>query len=419
MLIKIEVNTELPVILYASLHLEGHEQVTDAICGECGLAKDTHNLNDRSTDFEVVFDDGHETVGDDCDVYLYPDGIFGLTPEPLDLEVLLNPLEEELHLPSVLVKQGDFLRAEEEIVGVIDETAMQLWRIIDDSSEGTTILLDVLLFGKADALIHEDVVFSVKQVTAINDFISWSAFFPDDEESADKVDAIEPGKVKIASVKHIASQRLVCEPIHRVDIMDFGIGDSVEHRNLRGDVNLGMNLDAGFGASEFSPSEHGHAQINGGGIDGIEPAVKFKLLDDALGLGDGDHLKSELLKNAVIPEHVGLREHLSVDWMSAKTEENGLLSMGRSKVCEFPEASAAHELAEHQHQHVAPMGERPAFGPVVVLGQDTPEPPLRKKLGYLRENVLSYVHSNSDFELGTKVRNSWFGQGVLKTSRCA
>ena len=94
MLITFEVKIELPIILPIGLLFEWLEQVSDAVCGECGLAKDTHNLDDGSANFEVVLDDGNEAVGDNGDVYLYSDGIFGLSPKSLDLEVLLNPLEE-------------------------------------------------------------------------------------------------------------------------------------------------------------------------------------------------------------------------------------------------------------------------------------------------------------------------------------
>ena len=57
MLIKIEVQTELSVIRIFRLLLERLEQITDAVRGECRLAKDAHDFDDRPANFEVVFDD--------------------------------------------------------------------------------------------------------------------------------------------------------------------------------------------------------------------------------------------------------------------------------------------------------------------------------------------------------------------------
>ena len=86
MLIKLEVKIELPIRLF-SLH-ERQEKVSDVICGECRLAKDKHDFEDGPAEFEVMFDDGNETIGDDGNVNMYPDGILRFPPEAFDLKVL-------------------------------------------------------------------------------------------------------------------------------------------------------------------------------------------------------------------------------------------------------------------------------------------------------------------------------------------
>ena len=419
MLIEFEVKIELAVRLFIRLSLERLEQFLDAVSGECRLAKDTHDFKHRSANLEVVLNDGDETVRDDGNVYLYPDSILGLTPETLDLKVLLDPLEEDLHLPPVLVELRNVLCAEIEVISVIYKTPVKLRYIIDDTSDDSGVLLLILLLGKADTLVAQHIVGAIKHTLPIDNLIVGMTLLPDNEECTGQVDSVESCKVKVSSVKHIAGQGIVCEPVHGVDIMHIGVCDSVEDRYLRGDVNLRVNPDAGLGASELRPSEHGHAEVDGCGVDSIKPAMQLKLLSDTLGLCDGDHVESELLKDAVVPECIGLRQHLSVDRLTAKTEVLGFLSMGYRDICKFPEASASDELTEHQHQHVAPVRHRPSLGPVVVLGQDAPEMPLWKELGYLGENELSYVHICSDFESDANVRFSKPGQGMEKLKRCA
>ena len=419
MLIKFEVKTELSVIRIFCLQLERLEQVTDAVRGECRLAKNAHDFDNRPANLEVVFDDSNEAVGDDGNVYLDTHCILGLSPKSFDLKMLLDPFEKQLHLPPILVKQGDVLGTEEKIVRVIDEAATQFRSIIDDSPDSTRVLLLILLLGKADALVFEHIVRAIKDAFAIDNLICRLALLPDNEEGSEHMNLIETGEVKVTSVKYIAGKSLICEPVHRVDIMDFSVGNPIEYRNLRGDVNLHMDFNARLCTSEFCPSEHGHTEINDRGVDGIEPAMQFKLLCDTLGLGNGYHMKSKLLEDTVVSEKIGFRKHLSVDGFISKAEMLRLLTMGDCNICKLPECSAANQLAEHQNQHMAPMRKRPSFGPVVVLGKDSPEMPLREKQGYLCKNVLSNMHICSDFESGAKVRISKPGQGIGRLKRCA
>ena len=418
MLIEFEVQMELSIILFNSL-LERLEQVMDTVHGERRLAKDTHNLEDRSANLEVMLDDSNEAVGDDGHVYLYADCVFRFSPKSLDLKMLLDPFEKQFHLPPVFIEQGNVLRAEVEVVRIVDEASVKFWCIIDNSSDNTGILLLILLLGEANGLVFEHAVCSIENTLAIDNLVCRLALLPDDKERPEHMDPVESGEVKVSSVEHIACQRLVCEPVHRVDIVYLGVSDSVEHRNLCDDVNLSMDSDARLCASELSPSEYRHAEINGCRVDGIEPSMQLELLRDAFGLGNGHHEESKLLKDTMVSESIGLRQHLSVDGLMAKSEVFRLLSMGNCDICEFPEASTTHQLSEHQDQQMVPMRHGPAFGSVVVLGEYSPELPLWEELGYLCKNVPSYMHICSDFESDAKVGISKPGQGVGGLKRCA
>ena len=418
MLIKFEVNIELSIIRFFSFS-KGLEKVADAVHGECRLAKDAHDFKDRPANFEVVLDDGNEAICDDGNVYLYPNGIFGFSPETFDLKMLLNPLEEQFHLPAIFVKQGDVLCTEEEVVRIVRKGTMQVGCVVDNPSDDARVLLLILLLREADTLVFEHIVFAFKQGLAIDNLVCRLSLLPDNEEGTTDMNLIESGEVKVASVKHIAGQSFVCEPIHGVNIVDLCVGNPVEHWNLRGNVNLGVDSDTRLCAPELCPSEHGHAEVDGCGVDGVEPAMKFELLCNTFGLGNGNHVKGKLLKDVMVSERIGLRQHLSVDGLMAKAEVFGLSSMSNRYICELPEASAANELTKHQNQQVVPMRHRPALGPVVVLGEYTPELPLRQKLYYLCKNVCPCMHICSDFESDAKVSISKPGQGIGELKRCA
>ena len=52
---------------------------------------------------------GYEAIGTNSRVNLYSDSVLSSSPELLDLEVLLEPLEEQLYLPTVLIEVGNLL----------------------------------------------------------------------------------------------------------------------------------------------------------------------------------------------------------------------------------------------------------------------------------------------------------------------
>ena len=271
MLIVYKFNFKLLTIWFF-LVLRRGEKLHNVILGEKGAAQDSHDLHDGTSKLEVVLNDSDETVCDDGHMDLNTHRIVALSPERLDLEVLLDPFEEKLDLPSVFIKESDVLGCKIEVVRVISERTMQVRSIVDDTPDLAWVLLLVLLLRKDDGLVTQDIVFSVKNIFAGNDFIFRTLLLTDDKEGSKHRNLVKSGKVKVASVKDIACQWFICEPVHSIDIVHVGIGDSVEYGNLRDDIHLSVDLDARLRASELRPCKERHAEVDSRGIHGIESA---------------------------------------------------------------------------------------------------------------------------------------------------
>lgn len=410
---------QLHFATFVILHFGRFQQFSDIILDQQGTPQYTHDLNNRPVRLEIVFDDTNDAVGDNRNVYLDTDSILRFSPKGFDSEVLFNPLEKQLNLPSVLVQKCNILGCEVEIVCVIGEGSLELRRIINDSPDRNRIIPFVPFSCKSNCLISENVVLSVKNIFPVFDFIVGIELLAYDEECSVLLNDEEPCKVKVTSVKHIARKRFVYKPIHGVDIMDFCSGDSVEYRYFRNDINLRVYPDSRLRASELCPLEYRHAKVNCSGVHSIESAMKFKISCDAPTLCLSNHMKGKLFKDSVISDGVSFGQRLSVNGYVAETQEKRFLTMSDSYICKFSEASATQQLSEHQYQHVTPMRERPAFGLVVVLGNYTPELSLRKELRDLSENILPDMHGNTDFDSAAKVAISKVGHAVEKIRCCA
>lgn len=418
MLIEFEIKLQLPFLTIVINTLERFKQVSDVILDQQGTTQNPHDLNDRTSNFKIMFNDCNETVGDDSNAYLDSDSILGLSPKGLDAKMLFDPFKEQLDLPAVTVQECDVTRIKVEVVGIVSKCPMKFWSIIDNPSERHRIVLFIALSQESDRLVTEDIVFSINKVFTLFNFIVRAELFSNDEERSGLLNMEEPGKVKVPSVKDITGIWLISEPFHGVEITDVCIADSVEYRNLCCDVNLRMDFNAGLGASELSPSEYGHTKINCCRVNGIEPSMQFKILGDTLALSNRNQMEGKLLKDAIVSKYVSLGKYLPVDRRFTETQKEGLVSMCNCNICEFSKTAASRQLTEYKNQQLIPMRHRPILGPVVVLGNQAPEESLRKKLNNLRKNIVPRMHICSIFDLDTKVQNSKVGQGFRKLCYC-
>lgn len=148
MLIGFKVKIKLPVINLFWLSLEGIKQFADVVSSECRLTQNSHDFDNRSSNFELMFDNANEAVCDDCHMDLYPDSILGFAPESLNPKMLFDPLEEQLNLPPISIKQGNVRGRKVEIVRVVCKTPVEVWSIVDNASDNARILLLVPLLVK-------------------------------------------------------------------------------------------------------------------------------------------------------------------------------------------------------------------------------------------------------------------------------
>lgn len=271
------------------------EQLPDAVLDQQGTTQNPHDLEDRPAEVEVVLNNGDEAIGDDGHMNLYPDSILRLAPKGLDSEMLLVPFEEEFHLPALAVKKSEVLGRKVEIVRVVDERPSEILCVIDNASEVGWIVSFVPFAGEADSLVEQDIVLPVDRLIPSN--------------------------------------------------------------NIK--IRMPILADVGLGASEMCPSEDGHAEVDGCGIDSVETSVEFKLIGDSPLLGNRYHVERILLEYSGVAEHVCLREGVPDDGRRTKSEIVRPFSMNCSDIYEFPETSAPNKLSEDEHKQMIPMGESP------------------------------------------------------------
>ena len=373
----------------------------------------SQDIEGRPLEFAFVLNNGYQAVCDNRNIDLYPHSILGVAPEGRDSEMLLYPSEEQLYLPSLLVKQGNVACFECEVIGQERERPLQFRSVVNDSPESPRILLLGLIARKTYRLIKQNVIRTVKQVFTVNNLIVEMRLLSDDKERVDDVDSVQSGKVIIPFVKDVERMRLIRNVIHRIHVMDFCLRDMNVGRYLGHNIKQGVNLDASLSPSEGCPLEQAQAEVDGGGVESIELSIQDELPVKPLALRKIDHIAGELLEYPVIPVRIGVGNIAELDVSAAESEMVTLVLDGTDDADCLPEAVATGKLPEHHHKKLVPASESLHVPVASVLLDYSIKCSLGQKIYELIEDVFSAIHYRLDCLLAAKLRNQFKSTRVI------
>jgi hypothetical protein len=134
-------------------------------------AEDTEHIKGASIKTEIMLNNSNKAIGCNCRVNLDSDRIFGYTPERLYVQMLLDPIKKQFHLPSILIKKRNISSADSKVVGKICESSIVFQKVISNTPEQTRVFFSCLLPRKPYGLIVENIIRPFKKVLPLNDFI--------------------------------------------------------------------------------------------------------------------------------------------------------------------------------------------------------------------------------------------------------
>ena len=368
------------------------EQFSDGRSVNERASQDAEYIEHAPVETVVMFGDCNKAVSGYGTINLYPDSVFRVAPKGFDVQVLLDPFEKQLHLPTLFVEHCNIFCADIKRIGNICKRAFEFIGVVHDSTQSARIFLFGLISGKFDSLIADNSVRTLDKVFSVNDLILKLAFLADDKVRVDDVDFIQSGQIKIASVEDIVCIGFIRDIIHCLSIVNVGIGDIDVCRNLCNDIKKRMSLDSAFCAAELCPPEKAEAEVNCSGIKSIKLPVKVKWCINSFILRNPDEFSGKLLKYAVIPVRVCLGKVRQLYLFFAKSKMVGLSGMSGYHADEFSESFAAVQLAEHHDKQLVPAGKVLDILVSVILLDYPIKGFLWQKLDELCKYIRSRVH---------------------------
>ena len=402
MLIKFKVKSWMAICYLGCLRFRS-QQVLDMLLYKQGAAEDSHDLVDISVKFHFMFDYCDDAVSAYSRIDLYSDGCLGVAPECGNSKVLFDPFEEKLHLPSVLVKEYNLFGRQEEIICVKDKTSLQVGDIRYNTSYPGRVIGSIASTGKPYGIVLKNVSI-LGQVQTVLDHKFRLSFLSYDKEGSKFLNFMKSLQVPVSTVEDMTGQRFIINDIHRINIMNRSICDVYHNRNLSHYIKLGVQFNAGLGASELCPVINTHAKINRGGIERVDLAADTKFPVYTRFLSQNNHMVGELFEHMPVAIGIASGENITVYRFFAKAEMKGFPAMCCSDICEFTETSASEKLTKHKDKQLSPIRQLPSEGSVLnlVFGtmlHDSFKFAFWQKVNNLAENVSSCIHE----KLGNRV----------------
>jgi len=157
--------------------------------------------------------------------------------EDLDAQVLIDPFEEQLHLPALALKIADQLRLQGKVVGQKHQPFSA--DILDhDPTHCCGVILARLMSCQHTSLIAQ-------------------------HRSAHPIH-----QIKRAGLQH--------QIVHHIDLVRLAIGNVYETGDIASQVQQGLQLDGRLGRAKRCPGKHRQAQVDGAGVEHVDRSFEFQ-----------------------------------------------------------------------------------------------------------------------------------------------
>ena len=201
------------------------------------------------------------------------------TTKALDLQIELNPFEENFDLPAVLVQLGNGQGQQNEVVGKECQMAILFFVVEADPTQAVRV-------EPAEPQI---------------------LLSPDDKEGGPLMQPEEAFGIEVRPVQHIDGAGFDRDLVQLLDVVHPARGDAQKCGDAALEIQQGMHLDDRLCGAEVGPREERQAQIDDGGVEDVGRSIQIqgKATVGVSVAGDPDQLFAKVGENPPVAGLVG------------------------------------------------------------------------------------------------------------------
>ena len=224
---------------------------------------------------EGLFETGNKKICADCDPDLGSYGVVRGSEEGLDPQVLLDPFEEQLDLPSALVDQRNGQCRDGKVVGKEDQILAGFLVEEMNSTQGNGISFLGQNSAQTNSLVAAQSG-GFGNSARLPDMEVEVAFGPDYEERSGLDDAEKSTEIEVSAIHYINGSWRDWHAVEERHIVFPSLRNVDEQRDRALKLELGVDLHSRFRRTKVCPGEERHAQVDGARIDRNDHAVETK-----------------------------------------------------------------------------------------------------------------------------------------------
>ena len=173
-----------------------------------------------------MVDNRDEAIGDYGDMDLNLHGVLRHPPELLDFQVLLQPLEEQLHQPTVFVEFGHTACRYPVRVCQVREYPLFFRIVVFHHAKRLTVEFLRSASGQGYPAVLQDVV--RKFFLCLDDFVLHVRLGPNDKETAQGINQRKTPEIIVGPVKYVVGADFVRDGIHGLHVVHLGFRNQHE-----------------------------------------------------------------------------------------------------------------------------------------------------------------------------------------------
>lgn len=295
--------------------------------------------------------DQHVSANRDPQLRLH--GVLAGAKERLDAQVTLDPLEEQLDLPTLSVQIGNQRRRQRQVVR---EKHQPFARIVFDyhPSQRCGIIFEPCGQRQHTRLVADQTCVPPIHRVRVAPLELGIAFCTCDEESLSLMQRVQTRKIQITPVHQIERTRLPRHQVHDIDFVGLAVGDVHERWNVASKIDSRVQFHSRFGGAKRRPREDRQTQIDGARIEGVDRLVQIqsKGLSRVERTRHADEVLGEVAVDLPRAHGVRVGQGVARDGVAAKAHVIQLVRVGAQIDLDVSQRFAPRQLGKGHRQEL-------------------------------------------------------------------